>query len=312
VRNGYEMTSSLRGTGSAAYTTLSSYTPFGALDKLSYPDGEQVTYGYDAGGQVVSVTSPGVTYVSSIAYNAAGQITQLTSGNGAVRTDTYAATTLRLLTHQTSGGGTTLQNLQYAYTNGGNVTTITDLLNSTNSQTFPSYDNRDRLLQAQGPYGTQNYTYDALGNVLTKAGVTFTYGATAQTCNRLKPHAVTSTSDGTSYTYDCNGNLLTDGTRNFAWDADNKPVSILQGGSATTFAYSGDGVRVKKVGGGRTIRYAGAFEDHVTDGVQVKHLFVGGLRVATRVTGGINAGIYFVHGDHLGSLNNAGRNALQH
>jgi len=41
----------------------------------------------------------------------------------------------------------------------------------------------------------------------------------------------------------------------------------------------------------------------VTEGVQVKHLFVGDLRVATRVTGGINAGIYFVHGDHLGSLN---------
>ncbi len=80
-------------------------------------------------------------------------------------------------------------------------------------------------------------------------------------------------------------------------------MSILQGGNATTFAYSGDGVRVKKVGGGRTIRYAGAYEDHVTDGVQVKHLFVGNLRVATRVTGGINAGIYFVHGDHLGSLN---------
>jgi hypothetical protein len=28
-----------------------------------------------------------------------------------------------------------------------------------------------------------------------KAGVTYTYGVTAQTCNRLMPHAVASTSD---------------------------------------------------------------------------------------------------------------------
>ncbi len=35
--------------------------------------------------------------------------------------------------------------------------------------------------------------------------------------------------------YDCNGNMLTDGERTFTWDADNKPVSMTQGGSATSF-----------------------------------------------------------------------------
>ena len=167
-----------------------------------------------------------------------------------------------------------------------------------------SYDDRDLLLQAQGPYGTQSYTYDALGNVLTKAGVTFTYGATAQTCGRLMPHAVTATSDGKTYTYDCNGNLLTDGTRSFAWDADNKPVSILQGGSATTFAYSGDGVRVKKVGGRPDHPLRGGLrgprdrrgpgEARLRRGPPGGH--PGGRAAST-------PGIYFVHGDHLGSLN---------
>ncbi len=95
-----------RVTDGVAYTTQRSYTAFGALYTLTYPDGEQVTYGYDAGGQVVSVTSPGVTYVSGITYNAAGQISPLTYGNGVVRADTYASTTLRLLTRQTTAGGT--------------------------------------------------------------------------------------------------------------------------------------------------------------------------------------------------------------
>ncbi len=118
------------------------------------------------------------------------------------------------------------------------------------------------------------------------------------------PHAVTSTSDGKSYSYDCNGNMLADGERTFTWDADNKPVSITRTGlGTTTFSYTGDGGRVKKQGLTQLIRYASGFEDHATDAVQVKHITVGGLRIATRVVGGPNAGTYFTHGDHLGSLN---------
>jgi hypothetical protein len=49
---------------------------------------------------------------------------------------------------------------------------------------------------------------------------------------------------------------------------------------------------VKKIGPERTIRYVGAFEDHVTETVQIKHITAGPLRVATKVIGGINAGTY--------------------
>ena len=94
------------------------------------------------------------------------------------------------------------------------------------------------------------------------------------------------------------------GQRTFTWDADNKPVGITRIGVGTmSFAYSGDGARLKKIGPSRTIRYAGGLEGHITDGVQVKHIHASSLRVATRVVGGINAGTYFTHGDHLGSLN---------
>jgi RHS repeat-associated protein len=118
------------------------------------------------------------------------------------------------------------------------------------------------------------------------------------------PHAVTSTSDGKSYTYDCNGNMIADGDRTFFWDADNKPAAITRTGvGTTTFAYSGDGARVKKQTGANVIRYVGGYEDHVTDGVPVKHILAGGLHIATRVSAGPNAGTYYAHGDHLGSLN---------
>jgi hypothetical protein len=87
--------------------------------------------------------------------------------------------------------------------------------------------------------------------------------------------------------------MVSDGERTITWDADNKPVSITRSGVGTTeFGYSGDGARVKKIGPERTIRYVGAYEDHITEAVQIKHISAGPLRVATKVIGGINAGTY--------------------
>ena len=51
----------------------------------------------------------------------------------------------------------------------------------------------------------------------------------------------------------------------------------------TTFAYSGNGARVKKVTPTKTIRYVGGYEDQVTDAVRVKHIMAGPIRVATVV-----------------------------
>jgi hypothetical protein len=56
-------------------------------------------------------------------------------------------------------------------------------------------------------------------------------------------------------------------------------------------------------GSSGTIRYAGGLEDHGTDNLTLEHISVSGLSVATRVVGGSHAGVYYAHGDHLGSLN---------
>ena len=98
--------------------------------------------------------------------------------------------------------------------------------------------------------------------------------------------------------------MTADGDRTLTWNADNKPISITRTGvGTTTFAYSGDGARVKKVGPTKTLRYVGTYEHHVTDVVKVKHIVAGGLRLVTKVVGGTSAGTYYPRGDHLGSLN---------
>ena len=62
----------------------------GQMESVTYPDGEVVAYGYDAGGQVCSVIGHHYTHdyllVTDIGYDEFGQRTYIRYGNG-VRTD---------------------------------------------------------------------------------------------------------------------------------------------------------------------------------------------------------------------------------
>jgi len=80
--------------------------------------------------------------------------------------------------YTTSGGvAGPFQNLSYTYDQVGNITSVTDTL-FTGSRGF-TYDALNRLTQAQGNFGTNqalvthNYSYNAIGNILEKAGVLY-------------------------------------------------------------------------------------------------------------------------------------------
>jgi hypothetical protein len=100
------------------------------------------------------------------------------------------------------------------------------------------YDPLDRLVTA-GPLSgatgySESYSYDEVGNLRAKAGVSHGYGASVANCNGVtlaKPHALSTTSTPLgggfyilrNYTYDCAGNMLSrqepDGTYQQGWDA---------------------------------------------------------------------------------------------
>ena len=126
------------GAGGGAFRLDTTYTTAGQRATLRYPggnagqQGEIVTFGYNAVGQLNSVTSDdGTQYVASTTYNAQGQVTEqrLDSGaNGFTRQSVYNANTLRLETLK-AGKATPyedLQKLTYAYDLAGNVQTLTD------------------------------------------------------------------------------------------------------------------------------------------------------------------------------------------
>ncbi|MEX5213392.1 MAG: DNRLRE domain-containing protein [Nitrospiraceae bacterium] len=103
----------------------------------------------------------------------------------------------------TAGGtpGAAYQDFRYTYDNEGNVLDIYDQLTSAKSQHL-NYDDLDRLLTANGPYGsggansTITYSYDEIGNLTENSQVgTYTYPL-PDGPNTIRPHAVIGTGTG--------------------------------------------------------------------------------------------------------------------
>ena len=95
------------------------------------------------------------------------------------------------------------------------------------------YDELNRLVRDQIGTTTAVVTYDSYGNIVTKNGLTYTYG------NNAGPHAATSVG-GVSYTFDANGNNRTGDGRTIAYSVFDKPLSITKGGFTSRFHYGLD------------------------------------------------------------------------
>jgi len=213
-----------------------------------------------------------------------------------------------------AGGYQDRQNITYDYNAAGNLLTIIDAAAyngdpptppATQTQTF-SYDTLNRLVTAEvtgGNYGTypqRSYAYSNAGNITSFEGAAYAYNDAAH------KHAVThvGTPPQQRYWYDANGNVTRRITPwgtdiSLEYDAENRltRVTNTSGGSeVATYAYDGDGQRVKAVVNGTTSVYVGAYYE-VTGGVVKKYYYAGSVRVAER-NGGV---LYFLLSDHLGS-----------
>lgn len=98
-------------------------------------------------------------------------------GNGLTRSYTYDSD-YRLTGLVTEDADTFVQDLAYGYDAADDILSIADTVDTGRSQTF-TYDSLFRLTQAQGPYGTIAYGYDAVGNrtSLTQGPTSETYQA---------------------------------------------------------------------------------------------------------------------------------------
>ncbi len=274
------------------YVTGFTYDAAGRLTTVQYPTGETVTQTYSDRGLPYSLSGNETgTLVSSALYNQLGAITQINLGNGVTTefdywgldhgSDHYGM----LYEIKTYKGETTHQQVQHTWDDAGNLVTRYDAVDE-ETESF-TYDFLDRLTAASGAY-SRSYSYDAIGNIVSRNSVSYTYGSS-------RPHAVTQFGN-TTYDYDANGNMVLRGDQTISWNADNMPAAIAGLDDLTTFVYDGDGGRVIKTENGETTVYVNSYyELDLTTGNATAYYYLGARLVAFKA----GANLRFVHQDHL-------------
>jgi RHS repeat-associated protein len=277
------------------------YTPGGKVSSVTYPSGRIVTNTRNALGKISTVNATGIgDLVSNLSYKPFGGPKGLTNGFGG--TVNNVAGECDCLTISNPGQP---RERTYGYDANRNLTSIPGTNTPWYSQTF-EYDQLNRLTSATGRYGTISYTYDDVGNRLTRDtnGTVETYTYVTGT-NRLQ--AVTGGQNSRTFAYDSNGNITGDGTLNFIYDQNNQLIEVEQGAnSIAEYAYNGLGQRVIKQAGANTTVYhydldGKLIAESLLDGTTTReYLYMGKVRIAMVDVAGGNA-LYHYLNDRLGT-----------
>ncbi|MFD5625884.1 SpvB/TcaC N-terminal domain-containing protein [Streptomyces sp. NPDC127072] len=158
-----------------AFTTKYRYDSFGRVLRLTYPDGEVLSYDYDSGGEVRAATGHNngfrYPYLKEMTYDEFGQRTSMKLGNGTSTRFSYDAEDRRLATLDSElPTGQAFQKLSYDYDEVGNLTrqantteqpsgSVPARPGGPSTQTY-QYDNLYRLTGASGSYQVTKHTTD--------------------------------------------------------------------------------------------------------------------------------------------------------
>jgi YD repeat-containing protein len=177
-----------------SYKTQYKYDRQGNIISIIYPDKSEVKYIYNTAGQLEKVQQKedgGIfrDVVTNFDYSPTGQIILQENANGTKTVNTYNANELYRLvnkkTEQTKGllsasddgrlSASILQDLSYTYDEVGNIIQLTEASELENSKIANySYDDLYRLTSADISNTAtdtdyiEKYTYDSIGNILTK------------------------------------------------------------------------------------------------------------------------------------------------
>ncbi len=134
------------------------YNVLDALQDITYPSGLQIAYAPNNRGWPTQASG----FVNSVAYHPTGHIHTLGYGNGVSTTIDINA---RLFPSAIHAPG--ILSLDYTYDGVGNIRFITDTIDSDNNLVL-GYDGLNRLVSADGSWGSGEISYNALGNITHK------------------------------------------------------------------------------------------------------------------------------------------------
>lgn len=261
-----------------AYTFImnTEYDTWGRTLSITYPDKELVSYAYDLGGNLKSVSSTknGIhkRLVDSIHYDKFGDRVAVYFGNGTSQTYTYNPLSRRLgnLQGRTSANAL-MQNITYDYDGVGNVTEVDNVATAIGILGGPytctyTYDALNRLATTECQQGNRGYTeqrtYHNDGRIATynlngtRRG--YSYNTTQpHTLNNIYtlPNRISEVLN--SFGWDTKGNMTAQNSqggvqRNLVWDERNLMLGMVDNatrGSAAHYVYDVQGERTFKLTG---------------------------------------------------------------
>jgi RHS repeat-associated protein len=236
----------LPGNQVVTYVTRYEYDTWNRLQRMTYPDGELLTYSYDSGGLVRSVSGNdsalNEVYAGRIDHDKFGEQLLLDTGNGTRTTYAYDPLTRRLTNVQASLAiGYRFHDLAFAYDAVGNLTSLEN--RALPPGTFPgpglgnaiggpwlktyAYDDLYRLTSSTGRHTTTPdaavtytfaQTYDSIHNITRKTqrhefkgsvqpDTTYDYLFTYPASGTARPHDATAIGPF-DVTHDANGNHI--------------------------------------------------------------------------------------------------------
>ena len=261
------------------YVYGATYDSWNRVQTMTYPDGEVVTYHYNAAGQVESMTSNKQgrqsVIVDRIGYDKEGHTVYTKLGNGTETTYTYDKQRERLQVMNLTADGQTVMENRYQYDAVDNILGITNAANPTSpsltklnkaklggrsSHTY-EYDELNRLVHANGKAKSASYdmvmSFGRMSEPLTKVQKVDST-TTAKSYNFAykyedSNHPTAPTQIGHDhYTYDANGNPTlvtndsTNTTREMYWDEDNRLMVLSDNGKTSRYTYNAAGERIMK------------------------------------------------------------------
>ena len=202
--------------------------------------------------------------------DAKGHLLEYTLGNDVVTTYGYDVNSGRLEEIRLTNLAAGMHTHGFQHDNLGNLEqrTLSRTMKTSLAEDF-TYDRLNRLRTATVGATVSGTTYDSIGNIQTKAGIsgTYQYGS-----GNAGPHAVTS-ADGITYTYDSCGNMLGryEGGTNIsstAWTSFNKVSTLYNGNDGSEFTYDANHSRITQIsfedGDGTKKLYLDGFEQEET------------------------------------------------
>ena len=268
--------------------TAYSYDMAAGKRTLTYPSGMKVVEQLNARDLITSILQNGDEVVT-MAYNVAGQKTQQVYANGI--TTEYGYNENGWLSEIKDDHD--ILNLQMTYDAIGNMTERKDMLNADRTESY-GYDVISQLTSfKRGTTVDKSYEFDLLGNrvKVLENGITTYY-----TSNNV--NAYTNIIGGINFVpqYDGNGNMLNDDKHIYAYDFNNKLVSVDQ--IVGVYKYDALGRRIAK--NNTLFYYVGdQMVEGVTGGTTTSYLYGDNIDEALQMKRGES--IYYYHINHLES-----------